>query len=47
MDIVTYDQVNSKIITVQNQNVIIDSELATLYGVETRELNQPVSRKKS
>lgn len=44
MNIVTYDQVKEKIIAIRNQNVIIDSDVALLYGVETRAINQAVSR---
>lgn len=42
MDIVTYDLVKEMIITVQNQNVILDSDVATLYGVETKDINKAV-----
>jgi phage regulator Rha-like protein len=42
MDIVTYDLVKEKIITIQNQNVILDSDVATLYGVETKDINKAV-----
>ena len=31
-----------KIITIQNKNVLLDSDVAWLYGVETREVNQAV-----
>jgi hypothetical protein len=34
--------VNDKIISIKNQNVILDSDVATLYGVETRIVNQAV-----
>ena len=44
MQLVTYDQVKSKIIEIQNQKVILDSDVAELYGVETREINQAISR---
>ena len=35
-------QVEEKIITVRNRNVILDSDVAILYGVETKEVNQAV-----
>lgn len=44
MNIITYDQVKEKIVSIRNQNVIIDSDVALLYGVETKEINQAVSR---
>ncbi|MCL2028534.1 MAG: ORF6N domain-containing protein [Bacteroidales bacterium] len=34
--------VNNKIITIRNQNVILDSDVADLYGVETRDINKSV-----
>ena len=41
-NIVRFNQVEDKIITVRNQNVILDSDIAFLYGVETREINQAI-----
>jgi hypothetical protein len=35
------------IIKVRGQSVIIDSDLAKIYGVETRRLNEQVSRNKN
>ena len=34
--------VDSKIVEIRNIKVIVDSDVATLYGVETREINQAV-----
>jgi hypothetical protein len=34
--------VGSLIITIRNQKVIIDRDLAEIYGVETRRLNEQV-----
>ena len=36
--------VKSKMIVVRGQSVLIDRDVATLYGVETRALNQAVKR---
>jgi ORF6N domain len=36
--------IESKIHQIRNQKVILDSDLAALYGVETRVLNQAVKR---
>lgn len=47
MKLVTQDQVKSKIIRLRNQNVILDSDVATLYGVETKAINQAVARNKT
>jgi len=40
--IVKFNQVEDKIINIRNQNVILDSDVAFLYGVETKEINQAV-----
>ena len=37
-------QVESLIVTVRGQKVILDSDLAALYGVDTRTLNQAIKR---
>ena len=44
MNIVEYDQVASKIIEIRQQKAIIDSDVAELYGVETKRINEAVSR---
>ena len=36
--------IESKILTLRNQQVMIDRDLAELYGVETKVLNQAVKR---
>jgi hypothetical protein len=38
------DSVSRRIVLVRGQKVVIDSELADLYGVETRRLNEQVRR---
>ena len=40
--IVKYEQVKDKIIVLRGQQVILDSDVAQLYGVETRVINQAV-----
>lgn len=42
MRMIKYDQVQGKIIEVRNQKVIIDSDVAELYGVETKRVNEAV-----
>lgn len=41
-DIINYAAVESKIVEIRGQKVIIDSDVASLYEVETREINQAV-----
>ena len=42
--LITLDLVERKIYVVREQKVMLDNDLATLYGVETRVLNQAVKR---
>jgi phage regulator Rha-like protein len=42
MNIVKFDDVNDRIIAVRGQRVIIDCDVAALYGVETRDVNKAV-----
>lgn len=41
-NMITFEEVKSKIIKLRDQDVILDFEVAALYGVETREINQAV-----
>ena len=41
-DIIQSNQVEDLIITIRDERVILDSDVAMLYGVETREINQAV-----
>jgi hypothetical protein len=41
-DIVKFKQVEDKIITIRDQSVILDSDVAELYGIATKEVNQAV-----
>ena len=41
---ITAKTIESKILTIRNQQVMIDRDLAELYGVETKALNQAVKR---
>lgn len=38
------EKAEGKVIAIRNQNVILDSDVAELYGVETRTVNQAVKR---
>lgn len=44
MEVINYENVENKIITLRGEQIIIDSDVAELYGVETKALNQAVSR---
>lgn len=44
MNIALYEQVENKILTIRDQHVLIDSDIADLYGVETKRINEAVSR---
>ena len=39
-EIVSFDTVKEMIITVRDQQVILDSDVAKLYGVETKRINE-------
>lgn len=42
MHVIKQNQVQEKIISIRNQKVIIDSDVAKLYGVETKRINEAV-----
>jgi hypothetical protein len=42
MQVITYDNVASKILEIRNQKVILDSDIASLYNVETKRINEAV-----
>ena len=42
--IIYVDQIERKIYTIRNQKVMLDRDLAELYGVETRTFGQAVKR---
>jgi len=39
---ITFNDVQDKIIKIQSKNVLLDSDVATLYGVETKRVNEAV-----
>ncbi len=41
-DIIKFNNVENKVITLRNQQVILDSDVAELYDVKTKEINQAV-----
>lgn len=42
MSIIKYEQVEEKIIEIRGRQVILDSDVAELYGVETKRVNEAV-----
>lgn len=42
MQIIKYEQVQEKIVDIRGQSVIIDADVAELYGVETKRINEAV-----
>lgn len=42
MNVIKYDEVIAKIIEIREQKVILDSDVAELYGVETKRINEAV-----
>ena len=40
--LIKFEDVDSKIIEFRSQNILIDTDVATLYGVSTKEINQAV-----
>lgn len=43
-DLIPIEQVSEKILSLRGQRVMLDRDLAELYGVETRRLNEQVTR---
>jgi hypothetical protein len=42
--VVPIEHIESRILLVRGRKVIVDADLATLYGVQTRRLNEQVRR---
>lgn len=45
-DIITTNDVKGKVLSIRNQQVILDRDVAELYGVDTRQINQAVKNNK-
>jgi hypothetical protein len=43
MNFIEYGRVEEKIITIRSQKVLLDSDVAELYGVETKRVNEAVA----
>jgi len=41
-EIISFEEVEKRILTIKGKQVILDKDVAELYGVETREVNQAV-----
>ena len=44
MELITQDVIESKIYFIRNKKVMLDRDLAELYGVKTKRLNEQVRR---
>ncbi len=44
VNVAVYKNIDEKIIEIRQQHVIIDADVADLYGVDTKQINQAVSR---
>lgn len=42
MNIVKFEEIENKIIDIRGQKAILDSDVAKLYGVKTRDINKSV-----
>ena len=42
MDLIPFEDVEKKIVVIRGQHVIIDADVASLYGVETKRINEAV-----
>jgi phage regulator Rha-like protein len=42
VELINFNQVQAKIISIRDQNVILDSDVAELYGIETMRVNEAV-----
>jgi len=42
MNILKFEEIENKIIELRGQKVILDSDVAEIYGVETRDINKAV-----
>jgi len=43
-ELIKFEEVEKKVLIIRDQQVLLDRDVAELYGVETREINQAVSR---
>ena len=43
-EVIVVDRIESSILTLRGQRVVLDSDLAAMYGVTTKALNQAVKR---
>lgn len=43
-EVIRFEKIENKIMTVRGQQVLIDRDVADLYGIETKKVNQAVTR---
>ena len=41
-NLICFEEVEKRVLVIQDQQVLLDRDVAELYGVETREINQAV-----
>ena len=41
-EVVRFEEVEKRVLTIQGQQVLIDSDVAELYGIETKRVNEAV-----
>ena len=46
-ELITTDDIRSKVYIIRGQQVMLDKDLAEIYGYEVKKLNQQVKRKKN
>ena len=42
MNLIKFSDVHDKVVQLRNQNVLLDADVAELYGVETKDVNKAV-----
>jgi len=42
-ELIKFEEVEKRVITIQNQQVLIDKDVAELYGIETKRVNEAVT----
>ena len=43
-ELIKFEEVEKRVLTIRGEQVLIDRDVAELYGVETKEINQAVKR---
>jgi hypothetical protein len=43
-ELVTFEDIESRIITIREQKVMLDRDVALVYGIETKRINEAVKK---